>query len=119
MDIHHIGHSVIHTPTHDLHLNNILHVPQATKSLLSTSRLACDNHAFVEYCPNPFFVKDQDTKEVLLQGRCMDDAGRITTQLGTPRGRYDEYSSKSFPQLRNRGMSNPVGKSQTSEGDAC
>jgi hypothetical protein len=22
------------------------------------------------------------------------DAGRITTQLGTPRGRYDEYSSK-------------------------
>jgi hypothetical protein len=22
------------------------------------------------------------------------DAGRIATQLGTPRGRYDEYSSK-------------------------
>jgi hypothetical protein len=22
------------------------------------------------------------------------DAGRITTQLGSPRGRYDEYSSK-------------------------
>jgi hypothetical protein len=49
MDIHHIGNSVIHTPTHDLYLNNILHVPQATKSLLSTSRLACDNQAFVEY----------------------------------------------------------------------
>jgi hypothetical protein len=26
------------------------------------------------------------------------DAGRITTQLGTPRERYDEHSSKSFPQ---------------------
>jgi hypothetical protein len=26
------------------------------------------------------------------------DAGRITTQLGTPRGRYDEHSSKSLPQ---------------------
>jgi hypothetical protein len=25
------------------------------------------------------------------------DAGRITTQLGTPRGRYDEHSTKSFP----------------------
>jgi hypothetical protein len=48
MDIHHIGNSVIHTPTHDLHLNNILHVPQATKILLSTSRIARDNHAFVE-----------------------------------------------------------------------
>jgi hypothetical protein len=22
------------------------------------------------------------------------DAGKMTTQLGTPRGRYDEYSSK-------------------------
>jgi hypothetical protein len=31
MDIHHIGHSVIHTPNHDLHLNNILHVPNAKK----------------------------------------------------------------------------------------
>jgi hypothetical protein len=26
------------------------------------------------------------------------DAGSITTQLGTPRGRYDEHSIKSFPQ---------------------
>jgi hypothetical protein len=26
------------------------------------------------------------------------DAGRITTQLETPRGWYDEHSSKSFPQ---------------------
>jgi hypothetical protein len=24
----------------------------------------------------------------------MLDAGRITTQLGTPRGRYDKYNSK-------------------------
>jgi histone deacetylase 1/2 len=72
MDIHHIGHSVIHTPSHDLHLKNILHVPEATKSLVSTSHLAHGNHAFVEYWPNSFFVKDQDTKEVLLQGRCVN-----------------------------------------------
>jgi hypothetical protein len=31
------------------------------------------------------------------------DAGRIATQLGTPRGRYDEYSSK-FPSVRNQGL---------------
>jgi hypothetical protein len=61
MDIHHIGNSVIHTSSHDFHLKNILHVPQVTKSLTSTSRLARDNHAFGEYCPNSFFVKDQDT----------------------------------------------------------
>jgi histone deacetylase 1/2 len=73
MNIHHIGHSVvIDTPTHDLNLNNILHVPEATKSPLSTSRLVCDNHAFVEYWPSSFFVKDRDTREVLLRGRCVD-----------------------------------------------
>jgi histone deacetylase 1/2 len=72
MDIHHIGNSVIHTPTHDLHPKNILHVPQATKNLISTSRLAHDNHTFVEYWPKSFFVKDQDTKEILLQGRCVN-----------------------------------------------
>jgi hypothetical protein len=29
----------------------------------------------------------------------------MTSPLGTPRGRCDEYSSKVFPQLRNQGMS--------------
>jgi hypothetical protein len=28
------------------------------------------------------------------QGAWPTDAGRMTTQLGTPRGRYDEYGSK-------------------------
>jgi hypothetical protein len=37
----------------------------------------------------------------------------------TPRGRYDEYRSKLFPSVRNQGLSNPVGKSQTPKGDAC
>jgi hypothetical protein len=29
----------------------------------------------------------------------------MTSPLGTPRGRCDEYSSKIFPQLRNQGLS--------------
>jgi hypothetical protein len=33
------------------------------------------------------------------------DAWLMTSPLGTPRGRCDEYSSKIFPQLRNQGMS--------------
>jgi hypothetical protein len=28
----------------------------------------------------------------------------MTSPLGTPRGRYDEYNSKIFPQLRNQGL---------------
>jgi hypothetical protein len=33
MEISHIGHSVLHTPDSSLHLNNILHVPNASKKI--------------------------------------------------------------------------------------
>jgi hypothetical protein len=44
------------------------------------------------------------------------DAGRITTQLETPRGRYDAYNSKFSLSKKPRFVS--PGKSQTPEGDA-
>jgi hypothetical protein len=50
--------------------------------------------------------------------RIMSDAGRMTSQLGTPRERYDEHSSK-FSLSKKPRFIDPVGKSQTSEGDAC
>jgi hypothetical protein len=34
MAIQHIGHASFHTPDRPIHLNNILHVPQSTKSLV-------------------------------------------------------------------------------------
>jgi hypothetical protein len=46
------------------------------------------------------------------------DCGQMTTQLGIPRGRYDEHSSKSSLSKKLRFIK-PVGKRQTSEGDAC
>jgi hypothetical protein len=76
MDIHHIGNSIIHTPTHYLHLNNILR-------LLSTSRLAHYNHAFVKYWPNTFFIKDPDMREVMLQDRCVDGLYPLPSPLST------------------------------------
>jgi hypothetical protein len=42
----------------------------------------------------------------------------ITVQLGTPRGRYDEHNSK-FSLNKKPRFIDPVGKSQTPEGDAC
>ena len=66
MDIAHIGHSAIKTLDRDLHLNNILHVFEANKSLLSAHRLACDNDAYVEIHPFSFFVKDRAMKTTLL-----------------------------------------------------
>jgi histone deacetylase 1/2 len=107
MDIHHIGNSVIHTPTHDLHLNNICHVPQATKSLLSTSRLASDNNAFVEYWPNSFFVKDQDTREVLLQGRCVDGLYPLPSSSTSYFGHHAHGAVKSSSSLWHMRLGHP------------
>jgi hypothetical protein len=52
MSISNIGHTTLHTPTRDLHLNNILHVPSANESLASVHRIASDNNAFLEFHPN-------------------------------------------------------------------
>jgi hypothetical protein len=40
------------------------------------------------------------------------DAGRMTIQLGTPRGRYDEHSIK-FSLSKKPRFVDPVGKNQT------
>jgi hypothetical protein len=42
----------------------------------------------------------------------MRDAGWMITQLGTPRGRYDEHSNK-FSLSKKPRFVDPVGKSQT------
>ena len=68
MDIKNIGRSTIHTLDRDLYLNNILHVPEANKSLISASRIAVDNNTFVEIHPYSFFVKERGTRKVLLRG---------------------------------------------------
>jgi hypothetical protein len=46
------------------------------------------------------------------------DGAVLGTQLGTPRERYDEHSNK-FPSVVKPRFIEPIGESQTSEGDAC
>jgi hypothetical protein len=70
MEIGHIGHSILHSPNSSIRLNTVLHVPQASKSLISVNRLACDNNAFLEFYPNHFLIEEQGTKRTLLKGRC-------------------------------------------------
>lgn len=70
MNINRIGHAIVRAPGRILHLNNVLHVPQANKNLVSVHRLATDNQAFLEFHPDFFFIKDKETKKVLLEGKC-------------------------------------------------
>jgi hypothetical protein len=72
MEIQHIGHGVLRSPTRDLHLKNILHVPSTSKDLLSVNRIANDNNVFFEFYPTHYCVKDQETRRILLTGPCKD-----------------------------------------------
>jgi hypothetical protein len=72
MKISHTGNFFIHTSTHTLKLCNVLHVPKATKNLMFIHRFALDNNIFFEIHPWFFLIKDQDTRSVLLRGRCHD-----------------------------------------------
>jgi hypothetical protein len=51
MKIDQVGHYVIHTPSHDLSLNNVLYVPEANKNLVSIHRFTLDNYVFMELHP--------------------------------------------------------------------
>ncbi|XP_021306842.1 uncharacterized protein LOC110431725 [Sorghum bicolor] len=70
MEIDSIGHSTLYSPTSSIYLKNILHVPKASKSLISVNKLARDNNAFLEFHPDHFLIKEQKTKRTLHRGRC-------------------------------------------------
>jgi hypothetical protein len=70
MPISHIGQSTIHTQDRDLVLKDVLHVPSASKNLLSVHKFTYDNNAFFEIHPWYFLLKDRNTKKPLLHGRC-------------------------------------------------
>jgi hypothetical protein len=83
MAIAHVGHSVLHTPHSSLHLRNILHVPSASKNLLSVHKIALDNNAFLEFHPSFFLIKDQATKEILFRGPCHGGLYPLVPTLGS------------------------------------
>ena len=82
MEIAHIGRALLPTPHRSLRLNNILHVPSASQSLLSAYRLMIDNQAFLEIHPEFFSVKDQETGNILLRARSRRGLFPVSGQLG-------------------------------------
>jgi hypothetical protein len=73
MMIKHIDHSIVSTPSRPIHLNNVLHVPQATRNLAYVHHLTSDNECFLELHPTFFLVKDQHTRHTLLHSHCRND----------------------------------------------
>ena len=63
MEISHIGQAVIKTPHKNLEINEILHVPNASKTLLSVNRIALDNNVFSRISPVLLFDQGSGHEE--------------------------------------------------------
>ncbi|KAL4272896.1 hypothetical protein GQ457_13G028570 [Hibiscus cannabinus] len=72
LPITHVGNTVVSTSERSLVIRNMLCVPQITRNLMSVSRFACDNSVYFEFRANSCFVKDEQTGQVLLQGKVED-----------------------------------------------
>jgi hypothetical protein len=71
MDISFIGQTTFPTPSRNILLKGILYVSKSKKNLVSVHRLTSDNSVFLELHPTLFLIKDQQTRMILLKGRCI------------------------------------------------
>ncbi|GKV30743.1 hypothetical protein SLEP1_g39523 [Rubroshorea leprosula] len=69
LNITHVGHTTLSTPSYSLPLKDILCVLQASRNLISVSQLCKSADVFVEFHPTFFLVKDRRTRETLLRGK--------------------------------------------------
>jgi hypothetical protein len=69
MKIQHIANTTLHTPSRDLILKNILHVPAANKNLIPIHHFSHDNHVFFELHRWHFLIKDRELRKVLHHDR--------------------------------------------------
>jgi hypothetical protein len=74
MNINNFGKSIIQTHDQNLHLRDVLHVPDASINLVSAHRFTSDNHAFLEIHPKFFCIKDQVTRRVLVDDHVKADS---------------------------------------------
>jgi hypothetical protein len=107
MDITHIGKSIVSISSHLLHLNNILHVPQAHKQLISIHLFTLDNHTFIELHPYFFWIKDQTTKKVMLRGQCRCGLYPLPLHLSSPTQKLIHFAIKSSPHQWNCCLGHP------------
>lgn len=106
MLINHVGHSTFHTLSRNLHLKNILHVPNVAKNLLSVHRLASDNNAFLEFHPHYFLIKDRTMRRSLYLSRCESGLYPLVPNNPTPE-KEALSASKPTPEIWHSRLGHP------------
>ncbi|GJV48892.1 ribonuclease H-like domain-containing protein [Tanacetum coccineum] len=76
----HTGHSLLHTSYKPLKLNHILVTPHIIKKLISIHKFTRDNDVSVEFDAYGFWVKDYQTRRILLRCDSTDDLYPFTQQ---------------------------------------
>ena len=70
LKITHSGSLTLSFPKHTFQIQDTLNVPTINQNLISVHHFTKHNNVFLEFHPSCFFVKDQRTRETLLQGPC-------------------------------------------------
>ena len=83
LSIHSTGSSYIPSRSHSLKLQNILHVPDIKKNLLSIYRLTNDNYVYVEFHADHCIIKEEGTGRPLLKG-IVRDGLYMSNQFNNP-----------------------------------
>jgi hypothetical protein len=68
LTIQNMGDTFLSSPNASFLLHNVLHVPSITKNLLSVYKFTLETNTFIEFHPWFFFVKEQGSGKILLQG---------------------------------------------------
>ena len=82
--IHSTGSSSILSRSHPLKLQNILHVLDIKKNLLSIYRLTNDNYVYVEFHADHCIIKEEGTRRPLLKGTVRDGLYLLNHSNNTP-----------------------------------
>ena len=72
LPISHIGHTMLHSPKRIFLLSNVLHVPHITKPFVFVQKFYRDNNVYFEFHTSMFYVKNLNTKAVLLSSQSND-----------------------------------------------
>jgi histone deacetylase 1/2 len=70
LKITHSGSLTLPFPKRNFQVQDPLCVPSINQNLISVHHFTKHNNVFLEFHPSCFFVKDQRTREILLQGPC-------------------------------------------------
>lgn len=81
LNIKHVGSTSFISNSSNFVLNDILHVPSLTKSLLSVNKFTTDNDVFFEFHPTYFVVKDRKSGRALLSGPSKHGMYQFSTSI--------------------------------------